>query len=81
MRRRVEDVMTTGGVWASPLTVDMTVVDGVVRLRGQVRRRSFVAVLARMAEAVDGVVRVDCELGWDVDDTVPTPVTPMRPGP
>jgi len=59
------------GVWASPLIVDVTVADGVVTLRGQVQRRSLLAVLARIAEGVDGVVKVECELGWEVDDTVP----------
>ena len=79
IRREVAEFIQPG-VWAGPMTVDVTVADGVVRLRGRVRRRSFVAVLARMAEAVDGVVRVDCELGWDVDDTVLAPVTPLRLG-
>lgn len=68
------------GIWASPLAVEVAVANGVVTLRGQVQHRSYVAVLARIAEAVDGVVKVERELGWDVDDTVlpPLPAAPVR---
>jgi len=76
IRREIADVVQPG-VWASPMTVDVEVADGVVTLRGQVRRRSFAALLVRMAESVDGVVRVNRELGWDVDDTILSPV-PLR---
>ncbi|HZC99632.1 MAG TPA: CBS domain-containing protein [Actinomycetes bacterium] len=78
IRREVAELIHPG-VWASPLAVDVTVADGVVTLRGQVQRRSFVAVITRMAEAVDGVVKVERELGWDMDDTVlpPLPAAPL----
>jgi CBS-domain-containing membrane protein len=79
IRREVAELVLPD-VWADPLAVDVTVRDGVVRLRGQVRHRSLVPVLARMAEEVDGTVAVQCELGWDVDDTHPTPVAPLRLG-
>lgn len=79
IRREVAELVRPDA-WADPLAVDVTVRDGVVRLRGQVRRRSFVPVLARMAEEVDGVVTVQCELGWNLDDTHPTWVAPLRLG-
>jgi CBS domain-containing protein len=79
IRLEVAEVIKPG-IWASPLTVEVSVTDGVVRLRGQVQRRSYVALLTRMAEAVDGVVKVERELGWDIDDTVlpPLPAAPLR---
>lgn len=79
IRREVTELVRPG-VWATPLAVDVAVSEGVVRLRGQVQQRSLVPVLARMAEAVDGVVGVECDLSWDVDDTHPTPVAPLRLG-
>jgi CBS domain-containing protein len=46
--------------------------DGVVRLRGQVERRSQVAALVRRVRGVDGVVEVDAQLTWRVDDQMAT---------
>jgi CBS domain-containing protein len=76
IRREIADVIQPG-VWASPMMVAVDVVDGVVTLHGQVRHRSFATLLIRMAESVDGVVRVNPEIGWDLDDTMPAPV-PLR---
>jgi osmotically-inducible protein OsmY len=56
------------------MTLDVTVSDGVVTLRGQVQRRGFVVLLVRMAEAVEGVVRVSCKLAWDRDDIAAQPL-------
>ena len=38
--------------------------------------RSGVGVLVSLVGEVDGVVGVDGDLGWDVDDIIP-PVVPM----
>jgi CBS domain-containing protein len=70
LRREVADEVAPGA-WAPAGTIRVAVTDGVVTLRGQVERRSHVGVLVRMVEAVDGVVRVDPQLSWEVDDTVP----------
>jgi hypothetical protein len=40
-----------------------------VRLQGRVERRSLVDELERLAAAVDGVVAVESDLGWYLDDT------------
>jgi CBS domain-containing protein len=50
--------------------------EGVVALRGEVECRSLIPVLVRAVYGVDGVVRVDHRLGFEVDDTRLTPVTP-----
>lgn len=68
------------GQWSSPMTLDVAVSDGVVTLRGQVQRRGFVVLLVRMAEAVEGVVRVSCELAWDRDDIAAQPLSRAASG-
>jgi CBS domain-containing protein len=49
---------------------------GVAHLRGRVYSRSGVGVLVSLVGEVDGVVGVDGDLGWEVDDIIP-PVGPM----
>jgi len=49
--------------------VAVTVHNGVVRLDGQVERRSVAGELGRLTAAVDGVIAVDSELAWEIDDT------------
>ncbi len=53
------------------------VTDGVVILEGTCERRSLIPILVRAVYGVDGVVRVENRLGFDVDDT--TRLTPMPP--
>jgi osmotically-inducible protein OsmY len=43
--------------------------NGVVRLVGRVDRRSLAGELERLAASVDGVVGVEPELQWELDDT------------
>ncbi|HEX5543173.1 MAG TPA: CBS domain-containing protein [Micromonospora sp.] len=49
--------------------VTVTVHDGVVRLVGQLDRRSSVEIAGRLAAQVSGVVEVVNELGFDFDDS------------
>ncbi|RFC74531.1 CBS domain-containing protein [Streptomyces sp. AcE210] len=53
----------------APGAVDVTVADGVVTLRGKVGTKSLVPIAVRLCRAVDGVVTVHEELGFDVDDS------------
>lgn len=50
--------------------VQVTADGGVVRLVGQMDRRSSVEIAGRLAAQVSGVVEVVNELGYDFDDTV-----------
>jgi CBS domain-containing protein len=61
-----------------PGTVRVVVSDGIVLLRGQVERRSLVDTLVTLARGVDGVVGVEADLTYLVDDLEPRPavVTP-----
>ncbi|GAA1104457.1 CBS domain-containing protein [Nocardiopsis metallicus] len=49
----------------------VTVEDGVVRVSGTVEHRSEAQALIRRLKAIEGVVSVDSELRWRVDDVVP----------
>jgi osmotically-inducible protein OsmY len=51
------------------------VVDGVVVLQGRVERSRLIAFLVRAVHAVEGVVRVEDRLTFDLDDRDPGPAT------
>lgn len=61
--------------------VQVTVTDGVVRLAGQLDRRTSVGIAVRLAAQVSGVVQVVNELGYDIDDTIITGVGPLPQAP
>jgi CBS domain-containing protein len=63
----VEDVIF-GDLSMGPNRFDVHVQDGVVVLQGRCERRSLIPVVVRAVAAVDGVVRVENRLGYDVDD-------------
>jgi CBS-domain-containing membrane protein len=56
----------------------VTVADGVVRLEGCCPRRGLIPAVVKAVTAVEGVVRVDNELGYDLDDTAPRTSCPCR---
>jgi CBS domain-containing protein len=61
------DVLTKE-LWEDPSGVSVSVVDGVVHLAGTVDRRSTAALIVRHVARVAGVVAVESELGWRLDD-------------
>ena len=63
-----------------PGTVEVEVSDGVVRLAGRVPRRSQALAMEKLTGAVDGVVAVESELQWQVDETA-AQVPPAEPAP
>jgi CBS-domain-containing membrane protein len=54
-------------------TVHVVVGEGVVLLRGQVERRSLVDTIVEVVRGVDGVVGVESDLTFDVDDLAARP--------
>ncbi len=62
-----------------PGEVQVAVVDGVVTLRGAVDARVDAAILADLVGRFDGVVRVDNQLEWEVDDRIPEQRFPGYP--
>ena len=57
-------------LWIDPSEVAVHVGQGVVTIEGEVEQRSLVAIVLRLARAVDGVLEVHDRLIWRVDDTV-----------
>jgi CBS domain-containing protein len=53
----------------APPDMEVTVHDGLVTLRGQTERRSMVAVAVALCQRIDGVVDVNAELTFALDDT------------
>jgi CBS domain-containing protein len=58
--------------------VDVDVTDGVVRLTGELERKSMLAAALRAVRAVDGVIDVESQLGYAIDDIRP-PLGPDLP--
>jgi CBS-domain-containing membrane protein len=75
----VEDVIF-GELFMGPNRFDVHVEDGVVVLQGRCERRGLIPMVVRAVASVEGVVRVENRLGYDVDDLSPMmPETLARP--
>ena len=66
-REIVEDIIL-GDLLMGPNRFDVHVEDGVVVLQGRCERRSIIPTVVRAVADVEGVVRVENRLGYDVDD-------------
>lgn len=65
----IRDEIVRKVLWMDPEAVELTVADGLVRLGGTVDRRSTADLLERLARQVDGVLGVDNQLAWQLDDS------------
>jgi len=52
----------------NPALVQVDVTDGVVRMTGELERKSMLAAALRAVRAVDGVIDVESQLGYAIDD-------------
>jgi CBS domain-containing protein len=68
---RVRRDVVDRGLWDDPFAVQVSVLEGVVTLIGQVGKRSTVTIAEELIAGVDGVVGVRNELTWSFDDTAP----------
>jgi CBS-domain-containing membrane protein len=68
IRHEVTEDVLLRSLWIEPDTVTVEVERGVVTLAGTVDRRSTVPLVARMVEAVAGVVEVRNHLSYHYDD-------------
>jgi CBS domain-containing protein len=57
-----------GSMWLDPSSFDISVDDGVVRISGEVDRRSDVEILTTLTFAVEGVIGVEPTLTYRFDD-------------
>jgi CBS domain-containing protein len=63
-----EDVLART-MWVEPGRVDVAVRNGVVTLTGGLRVRADVELLERLASRVPGVLSVESDVRWEIDDT------------
>jgi CBS domain-containing protein len=81
--REISEDVIHRTMWMDPTLIDVEVAGGLVTLRGTVDRRSDKEILAALVRRVDGVVGVNDELGYRLDDreiAVPPPVSDLRWG-
>lgn len=68
IRREVIEDVIVGEFMMAPSRFFLHVNDGVVVLQGRVERRNLLPYLVRAVQGVEGVVRVEERLTYDVDD-------------
>lgn len=66
--REIVDDVIFGELFMGPNRFDVDVQDGVVVLQGRCERRSLIPTVVRAVAGVEGVVRVENRLGYDIDD-------------
>jgi CBS domain-containing protein len=65
----LREAIVAGTLAVDPDELKIGIDDGVVRLEGELEKRSLARVLVRLPAAVEGVVGVDDHLMWRLDDT------------
>ncbi|HEY7522326.1 MAG TPA: CBS domain-containing protein [Candidatus Limnocylindrales bacterium] len=55
-------------LWVDPKGLRVSVDNGIVRIAGTVERRSTAELLIRLVRRLEGVIRVEAELTWTLDD-------------
>jgi CBS-domain-containing membrane protein len=73
IRREILEEVLLHGLWIDPLSMTVTVQDGIVTLTGQLERKSLVSMALHMTRRVPGVVDVVNQLSFDWDDDRPRP--------
>ena len=76
----IEDHVMLKILWIDPKRVQITVIEGNVVLRGMLETRSDAVLLEDLTRRLDGVVSVNSELSWEIDNTKLEMVPPV-PGP
>lgn len=75
IRSAIRDEVLRRDLWLDPSGFEIVVHDGIVCLRGRADRRSTAGIIGRLTKLVDGVVAVENELGWELDDHHLSPET------
>ncbi len=74
----VVDGVIKASMWLDPTAFEVAVEDGVVRIQGEVERRSDVDILATLTLAIEGVIAVDSAVTYRFDDRKVTPSIEQR---
>jgi CBS domain-containing protein len=64
----IRDEVLYRTMWLNPVLFDVAVNDGIVRISGNVERRSTAEVIERVTSLIPGVVDVICDVHWETDD-------------
>jgi CBS domain-containing protein len=68
IRAEIISEVLAGYFGTNPALVQVDVTDGVVRLTGELERKSMLALIQPAVRAVDGVIDVEARLGYAIDD-------------
>ena len=77
IRREILQEVLLRALWIDPLTVTVTVQDGIVTLTGRLERKSLIPMAVHLTRRVPGVVDVVSQLSFDWDDDRPA-LAPSR---
>jgi predicted transcriptional regulator len=69
LRAQIISEVLASYLGTNPALVQVDVADGVVRLTGELERKSMLALIQPAVRAVDGVIDVQAQLGYAIDDT------------
>jgi CBS-domain-containing membrane protein len=69
IRAEIIREVLAGYLGTNPAMVLLDVTDGVVRLTGELELKSMLALIQPAVRAVDGVIDVEAQLGYAIDDT------------
>jgi CBS domain-containing protein len=69
IRSEIIDELMARYLGTNPAKVHVDVIDGVVRIAGELERKSMLASIHPAIRAVDGVIDVQGQLGYAIDDT------------
>ena len=69
IKRQINRDVLLGYLGTNPVLVHVDVTDGVVRLTGEIERKSMLADVLPAVRAVDGVIDVEAKLNYAIDDT------------
>jgi CBS domain-containing protein len=69
IRAEIFSEILAGYLGTNPALVQVDVADGVVKLTGELERKSMLALIQPAVRAVDGVIDVETQLGYTIDDT------------
>jgi osmotically-inducible protein OsmY len=75
LRQEILEEVIRHQLLMGPDRFHVSVRDGVVVLQGTCERRSLIPVVVAAVAAVEGVVRVEDRLGYDLDDLPSLPFT------
>ena len=68
IENEIRDDVLLRMIWAEPTSVEVSVLDGVVELRGELESKTDVELLETFVGRVPGVVSVACSVGYRFDD-------------